>query len=96
MKAIRLKTEFLFNPIGVDFKRPTLSWNCEGGVKQTAYRIVASSGNGTVWDSGIVQSSSMRAVYPNELKSRERVEWTVTLWDENGKEGETAEAFFEM
>lgn len=96
MKAIRLKTEFLFNPIGVDFKRPMLSWNCEGGVKQTAYRIVASSGKGTVWDSGIVQSSSMRAVYPNELKSRERVEWTVTLWDENGKEGETAEAFFEM
>ena len=96
MKAIRLKTEFLYNPIGVDFQNPTLSWNCEGGVKQTAYRIVAKIEGLTVWDSGKVESCSMKAIYPKELHSRERVEWSVTLWDECDREGEPSDGFFEM
>ena len=40
MKAIRLRTEYLNDPLGVDFIRPRLMWNCEGGEKQTAYQIV--------------------------------------------------------
>ena len=92
MKAIRIKTEFLTNPIGVDFQHPLITWNCDDGVKQTAYRIVASSG----WDSGKVASDSMRATYPMELKSREIVNFTITLWDENDREGEPSLASFEM
>ena len=64
MKAINLKAEYLVNPIGIDIKNPRLMWNCEGGKKQTAYRIIAVSDGKTVWDSGKVQSSSMRAEYP--------------------------------
>lgn len=37
----------------------------------------------------------MHADYPQKLNSRQRVEWTVTLWDENDQEGETVSAFFE-
>ena len=37
MKAIRLRTEYLNNPLGIDIQNPRLMWNCEGGVKQTAY-----------------------------------------------------------
>ena len=97
MKAINLKTEYLESPLGIDIQKPRLMWNCEGGVKQTAYRIVAQSENKTVWDSGKVSSSSMRAEFPKTLSSRERVEWTVTLWDENDREGEPSDAaFFEM
>ena len=92
MKAIRIKTEFLTNPIGVDFQQPLITWNCEGGVSQTAYRIVASSG----WDSGKIASNSMRVIYPLELKSRERVDFSITLWDENDVEGEPSTAYFEM
>ena len=95
MRAINLKTEYLINPIGIDIKNPRLMWNCEGGKKQTAYRIVATSDGKTVWDSGNVQSSSMRAEYPKAPLSRQRVEWTVTLWDENDNEGEGASAYFE-
>ena len=91
MKAIRLRTEYLKDPIGIDIRRPRLMWNCEGGVKQTAYRIVTGS-----WDSGRVESDSMHADYPLPLGSRERVTWKVCLWDENGEPGEWAEAFFEM
>ena len=91
MKAIRLRTEYLKNPIGVDFKNPHLMWNCESGVRQTAYQILAEN-----WDSGRVESASMQAVYPTLLRERERVNWRVRLWDENGEVGDWSEAFFEM
>ncbi len=91
MKAIRLRTEYLDNPLGIDIQPPRLLWICEGGVKQTAYRIVAEK-----WDSGKVSSSSMHADYPETLCDRERVNWKVCLWDENDQPGEWSEAFFEM
>ncbi len=91
MNAIRLRTEYLKNPIGIDILTPRLMWNCEGGVKQTAYQIRCQN-----WDSGKVDSSSMQAAYPHALKSRERVAWQVRLWDENDVPGDWAEAVFEM
>ena len=91
MKAIRLRTEYLFDPVGIDVQKPRLMWNCDGGVKQTAYQIVAEN-----WDSGRVESASMQAVYPTLLRERERVNWRVRLWDEKGEPGEWSEAFFEM
>ena len=91
MNAIRLRCEYLNNPIGVDFHRPRLMWNVEGGIKQTAYQIVAGD-----WDSGKVASSSMRAEYPKELRDRERVCWRVRVWDENDAPGGwSGAAFFE-
>lgn len=38
MRATRLRVEYLKNPIGIDITKPRLSWNCEGGKKQSAYR----------------------------------------------------------
>ena len=90
MKAIRLRTEYLKNPIGVDFQHPRFMWNCEDGIKQTAYQIVTER-----WDSGKVESCSMQAAYPEELHERERVNWSIRLWDENNEPGEWCEAFFE-
>jgi len=97
MKAINLRTEYLENPIGIDIRQPRLFWNCDGGIKQTAYRIVAKTDEQIVWDSGKIASESMHADYPNDLASRQRVEWNVILWDENDSEGELSEtAFFEI
>lgn len=96
MKAINLKTEYLVNPMGIDIQNPRLMWNCEGGIKQTAFRIIAKSDRKIVWDSGKVLSSSMHADYPLTLASRGRIEWSVTLWDENDLDGEPSEtAYFE-
>ena len=91
MKAIRLKTEHLFDPLGIDIRSPKLMWNAEGGIKQSAYQIVCEQ-----WDSGKVESCSMCVQYPKELHSRERVDWKIRLWDENNQPGEWSEAFFEM
>ena len=43
MKAIRLRTEYLKNPLGIDLKEgaPRLMWNCADGISQTAYQIRA-------------------------------------------------------
>ena len=96
MKAIRLRTEYLKDPLGIDIQKPMLFWNCEGGKKQAAYHILAQTNGKTVWDSGKVSSSTMRAEFPKKLVSRQRVEWKVKLWDESG-EGEWSEpAAFEM
>lgn len=97
MKAIRLKTEYLFDPIGIDMDRPRLFWNCEGGVKQTAYQIIASDDAGTLlWNRGEVESGSMRVQWGGTpVPARTRVQWKIRLWDENGEPGEWSEAYFE-
>ncbi len=97
MNAIRLKTECLFDPMGIDIDRPRLFWNCAGGVTQTAYQIIAADDNGvTLWDSGRVGSASMRAVWGGEpVLARTAVTWRVRLWDETGECGDWAEARFE-
>lgn len=37
IEAVKLKTEHLVDPIGIDIKKPRLFWNVKGAVKQTAY-----------------------------------------------------------
>ncbi len=98
MKAIRLQTEYLTEPLGLGNPRPRFYWNCEGGVKQTAYQIVCTRGDEIVWDSGMVMSSSMTHIrYEGKpLHSRDIVNWSVALWDENGVPGEASESHFEL
>ncbi len=97
MKAIRLRTEYLINPIGIDIQNPRLFWNCEGGVRQTAYQVICRNKEGMIWDSGKVLSSDMQAIYPEDLASREQIRWQMRLWDENDISEEwSEEAGFEM
>lgn len=97
MKAIRLRTEYMGNPIGIDIRRPYLSWNCSDGKKQTAYEVEAVCGNQVIWDSGKVADDRMNALLGVETGSRQRVSWRVRLWDEEDRAGDwSEEAFFEM
>ncbi len=92
MRAINLRTEYLIDPIGIDIPNPRIFWHCDGGIRQTAYRIVTDK-----WDSGKVESGSMHAQYPLTLVSGERVNYKIKLWDENETEGDWSDpAFFEM
>lgn len=100
MRAIHLQTEYLRNPLGIDITGPRFFWNCEGGVRQSAWQIVATDDCGEiVWDSGKVAGDKMAQVpyRGRSLKSRERINWKVKLWDEQDVEGEWSEpASFEM
>ncbi len=97
MKAENLLTEYLVNPVGTDFTRPRLFWTCNGGERQTGYRIEAEKDDGTLlFDSGWKESSSMRVLWPgDDVPPMTRVIWSVTLKDEKGEEGGKEEAFFE-
>lgn len=97
MKATRLKTEYLKNPIGISILRPRLFWNCEGSKRQTAFQIVAADDGGTpLWDSGRVASSSMQVQWGGSpVPAKTKVLWQVRLWDETGAAGDWSQASFE-
>lgn len=107
MKATHLQVEYLTTPLGLDIVKPRFYWNCEGGKTQRAYRIkveaepelkAAVEGSGLLWDSGKVESASMTHIpyEGRELKSRERIVWSVCLWDEADRQGEWSSSRFEM
>ena len=97
MRAIRLKTEHLFEPVGVDFSEPRLYWNCDSGIKQSAYQIIASDDEGNIlWDSGKVESNSMSAKWEGKpISPKTKVLWKVRLWDEKNNVGDWTGSFFE-
>ncbi|MBR4461428.1 MAG: family 78 glycoside hydrolase catalytic domain [Erysipelotrichaceae bacterium] len=97
MKPIRLRTEYLKDPVAISIVSPRLFWNAEGGIRQTAYQIVAEDDNGNILvDTGKVQSSSMQYKWQAQpVGWRTRVYWKVRLYDENDVPSEFAEAYFE-
>ncbi len=84
MIAQRLRTEYLNNPLGIDFSSPRLFWQVSGGKKQTAYQIQARTSQGIFWDSGKIPSSFMAGLpwQGPSVNSRTLVFWKVRLWDE--------------
>lgn len=98
MDAIRLKTDYLTKPLGLGNPAPRFYWNCQGSNTQTAYQIRCTRAGEEIWDSGKVKSNSMTHIpYCGEpLRSRDTVQWSVTLWDETDTPGKAAESSFEM
>jgi len=37
MKAINIKVDQLINPLGLQNKKPRITWNCDSGIRQSAY-----------------------------------------------------------
>ncbi|GAA3908812.1 family 78 glycoside hydrolase catalytic domain [Microbacterium invictum] len=98
MRAVRLRTEYLDEPLGLGIVAPRFSWHVEGGTRQSAYRIVATRAGEVLWDSGRVASPRMTniAYEGARLTSRDRIEWTLTLWDEQDLAGQDASSSFEL
>ena len=107
-KIVNPTCEYRTNPLGIDVTTPRLSWQLETarqGARQSAYRILASSnrealegGNAELWDSGRVESdTSVHIPYGGDtLRSRQRMYWRVTVWDETGAAAESDVSWFEM
>ena len=85
-----LLCESLENPLGIDVKRPSLSWKLAAnrrGVRQTAYQVqvsITEEWEKFVWDSGkVLSDQSVAVVYAGaDLVSRQRYFWRVRVWDE--------------
>jgi len=103
-----LRCEYRDNPLGIDITQPRLSWQLmtdRRGAKQSAYQILVAStvdqlasNQADLWDSGKVNSDqSVHVVYAGQtLKSRQRVYWKVTVWDENESAQMSDSAWFEI
>jgi alpha-L-rhamnosidase len=97
IKVTNLSTEYKTNPLGIDVRKPRLSWQMQTatrGVMQSAYQVrVAPSvadlqtGRNLLWDSGRVNSDeSIHLVYEGPpLESAHRYYWQVRVWDGRGK-----------
>jgi alpha-L-rhamnosidase len=93
-----LRCEYFVNPLAIDSPNPRLSWwmnDPRAGAKQTAYQICVER----CWDSGKVETDqSIQVPYGGPaLRSRQRCEWKVRVWDADGKPSRWSEpAFWEM
>ena len=87
----QLRCEYRVNPLGIDETKPRLSWTLasdQKADKQTAYQVVVTSGQETLWDSGKVASDETTAiVYDGKpLTTGMRCSWKVKVWDKDGTE----------
>ncbi|MBX3735083.1 MAG: family 78 glycoside hydrolase catalytic domain [Candidatus Didemnitutus sp.] len=103
-----LRCEYLVDPLGLDERRPRLSWLLESGrrgARQVAFRVrVASTpeklaaGETDRWDSGRVESAqTVHIAYAGAtLRSRDACHWQVEAWDETGASVRSAPARWTM
>ena len=92
-----LRCEYLADPLGIDVKKPRLSWVIESaqrGERQTAYEVLVAStpellakDQGDLWDSGkLASDQSIQVEYAGKaLLSRTQCHWKVRVWDKDGK-----------
>jgi alpha-L-rhamnosidase len=90
VSPIKLLTENLSNPIGLDIAQPRFSWQIESAqrnVMQSAYEIKVTLGKTVVWSTGKVQSDqSVHISYlGTALQSGKKYNWQVRVWDNKGK-----------
>ena len=101
---VRLRCEYLTNPLGIDELRPRLSWwvnDKRPAEIQTAYRILASSdcdkllaNEADLWDSGKIDSGQVHGIeYAGaSLGSSRSVWWKVRTFDSDGLPSPWSEA----
>jgi alpha-L-rhamnosidase len=95
LRAEHLRTGYMTDPLGIDDRAPTLSWELRTGTpgaEQRAYQVRVMEQHGdarggrVVWDSGRVASGESAGVpYDGPaLGSRDELAWTVRVWDDRG------------
>ncbi|OAS89264.1 MULTISPECIES: alpha-L-rhamnosidase [Metabacillus] len=90
-----LKCEYRFNPLGIDVKKPRISWKMQSdlrGTLQKAYRIQVVVGRDDfmemLWDTGIVYTDeSIQIEYGGpDLTPRTRYFYRIKVWDNFDRE----------
>ena len=97
MKAINLKCLGMINPLGIDEKHPRITWNIDSGQRQIAFEVIYSINGGIKRTSGKKISSSMNYTFEDNFNSRDKVIYTVKVFDGNNTNGtESDKSSFEF
>jgi len=96
-----LRVDDLTAPVGLDNPTPTFSWKMDSnavGAAQTAYHIVVTDGDVTMWDSGWQESGLSTGINYAGKALESSTEYTVkvAIKDENGNATDYAVSTFEM
>ncbi len=95
--VLNLRCEYVRQPLGLNVKRPRLSWELrsnQNGTRQTAYQILVASSRkklsqnrGDLWNTGKIPSNQTTQIgYSGKrLHSRQRAYWKVRIWDESDR-----------
>ncbi len=97
MRITNLRVNHLSNPLGFTIFHTVFSWAVEdaNGTAATASRIVVTSEDATVADTGWAQLDSINANVDVPLKPRTRYEWTVSIRTDANEEATSDVASFE-
>ncbi|MEE0026715.1 MAG: hypothetical protein U0J70_03920, partial [Atopobiaceae bacterium] len=100
MNIQRLRVNHIANPIGFDLGNPTFSWEVTGafGTYAEASRIVVTSAGKDVADTGWADLDNACATIEGlaeQLSSRTRHEWRVSVRTDAGEEATSETAWFE-
>jgi alpha-L-rhamnosidase len=108
LSVVHLEIENRTNPLGVDNRKPALSWQLQSNQKnvvQTAFQILVSDDEnllqkniGNVWDSKkVVANTSIQVAYKGkQLSATKKYFWKVKLWDNKGNVAESTIAYWQM
>jgi len=100
---VRLRCEYLENPLGIDAVTPHLSWQSDSAArnwKQAAYQLFVSSNEANlradradIWVSEKVASGESVGIayHGPAMESRKRYYWKVRVWDAEGQVSDSAE-----
>ena len=96
-----MRTEDMRDPVGLDDPTPTFSWKTASNTRgwaQSAYRLLVTENDRTVWDSGKIENSTSVGIFYQGEPLKESTEycWQVTLWNHKGEYVTSPKAFFEM
>ncbi len=91
-EAIRLKIEYMDNPLGIDIRNPRLTWNIKGGI-QDGYSVKAVGHLGSIFISGVIKTNKMFCMLNGNFKSREQVEVSLIIYSDKGEEKVTTTNF---
>jgi alpha-L-rhamnosidase len=94
---LRLRCEYLDNPIGVGVTQLPFSWQLEAaqrGARQSAYRVLVTAGDSVVWDSGKVESAAQNGILFRgaALTAKSAYSWKVKVWDQDDRESVWSDA----
>jgi hypothetical protein len=98
---VALRVEWRTGPIGIDTRRPRLTWTLAADpgirrVRQSARQAIlassedaAKAGHGDIWDSGVLETDELHAMPGRDLdlESHTPYWYAVRVWDGHGRTG---------